>query len=141
MKHGIRAFLAGIALCTGLFAAAPMASALTADEIIMMSKQGLSDTSNLGDSNKCCKSGYRMENGVCVANICDKIQYPYSLRPGSEMGEVEECREADESAPLGYRSYFGYNSCKTDIRKGEMWMPDPNNSRRCICSIKTRFNN
>ncbi|MBQ1925864.1 MAG: hypothetical protein II767_11165 [Proteobacteria bacterium] len=43
MKHGIRAFLAGIALCTGLFTAAPMASALTADEIIMMSKQGLSE--------------------------------------------------------------------------------------------------
>lgn len=41
MKHCFRALLAGIAFCTGLASAAPSASALTADEIIMMSKQGL----------------------------------------------------------------------------------------------------
>lgn len=43
MKHSFRAFLAGIALCAGMFAAAPSANALTADEIIMMSKQGVSE--------------------------------------------------------------------------------------------------
>lgn len=41
MKHSFRTLLAGIAFCAGIASAAPSASALTADEIIMMSKQGL----------------------------------------------------------------------------------------------------
>ena len=92
------------------------------------------DASMNGDSEKCCKLGYRMENGICVKNTCDRTHFPYQIRPDGTIGEVETCYEGDESASLGYRAYFGYASCRSDESKGEMWMQDPNNSRKCICN-------
>jgi len=82
----------------------------------------------------CCKFGYYMEDGICKPNVCDKDYYPYALRPDSTLGTVEECYEADASANLGYKAYFGYANCRNDEEKGESWMQDPNNSRRCVCN-------
>ena len=82
----------------------------------------------------CCKFGYYMDGGICKPNVCDKDYYPYALRPDSTLGTVEECYEADASANLGYKAYFGYANCRSDEDKGESWMQDPNNSRRCVCN-------
>jgi len=92
------------------------------------------DTSVNGDSEKCCKLGYRMVNGICTKNVCDKTKFPYQMRPDGTIGEVETCYEGDESASLGYKAYFGYKSCKSDESKGEMWMKDPSNPRKCVCN-------
>jgi len=91
------------------------------------------DTSDKGDSEKCCKRGYKMVNGVCQPNICDKTRFPYTNNPGSDMGEQEVCYEANSSQPLGYTAHFGYASCNSDVTKGGMWMHDSANSRRCVC--------
>jgi len=56
------------------------------------------------------------------------------MRPDGTIGEVETCYEGDESASLGYKAYFGYKSCKSDESKGEMWMQDPSNPRKCVCN-------
>ena len=47
------------------------------------------DTSLNGDSNKCCKLGYRMVNGICIKNTCDKTQFPYQLRPDGTIGSPQ----------------------------------------------------
>ena len=82
----------------------------------------------------CCKSGYKMESGRCVENTCDRGKYPYDQRPPVDAGEIEECRQADANENLGYKAYFGYRNCNSDISEGGLWIEDPNNSRRCICA-------
>jgi len=82
----------------------------------------------------CCKFGYYMENGICVPNECDNGYYPYAIRPDKAIGEVEECYEADDSASLGYKVYFGYKDCKDDAAQGQYWMHDSSNSRKCVCN-------
>ena len=88
----------------------------------------------VGMGSKCCSDGYYMYQGVCQRNVCDRTKYPYDIRPPYDAGDVEECREGDPTATLGYRAYFGYKNCKTDATAGEMWIYDPANNRRCICA-------
>ena len=94
------------------------------------------DDSDKGDSNHCCKLGYKMVNGKCVVNICNRTLYPYEQNPGSDQGNLEYCYQGDPSAALGYRAYFGYNGCKSDAASGGMWMQDPSNARKCVCIRK-----
>ena len=94
------------------------------------------DDSDKGDSNHCCKLGYKMVNGKCVVNICNRTLYPYEQNPGSDQGNLEYCYQGDPSAALGYRAYFGYNGCKSDAATGGMWMQDPDNARKCVCIRK-----
>ena len=94
------------------------------------------DDSFLGDTEKCCNRGYRMDNTThqCVENVCDKTRFPYAQDPGEDAGTLEICHEADSSASLGYKSYFGYSKCNDDASQGELWIADPSNNRRCICA-------
>ncbi len=87
-----------------------------------------------GKDSKCCNDGYYMLNGVCTRRVCDRTEYPYEIRPPYDAGDVEECREGDPTTALGYKAFFGYTNCKTDASKGEMWINDPANNRRCICA-------
>ncbi len=96
----------------------------------------LDDNQNKGDTEKCCNRGYRMDNTThkCVENVCDKTRFPYAQNPGEDAGTLETCYEADSSESLGYKAYFGYSKCNDDVSKGELWIVDPNNNRRCVCA-------
>jgi len=99
------------------------------------------DTSTKGDSEKCCKRGYRMENGICIVNVCDTELYPYvNQHPGRDQGEVETCYQGNpEVINTGVDVYYGYASCNSDFAAGGMWKPVGESgaeARQCICDRK-----
>ena len=102
------------------------------------------DTSTKGDSQKCCKLGYIMRNGICEVNNCatqtdsgGNLLYPYEDKnPGVDAGELEICYQGDASVDAGYKVYYGYSSCYSDASEGGMWMASVDNPRKCICNRK-----
>lgn len=103
------------------------------------SAEYINDTSDDGNTQTCCLRGYKLKNGLCVANVCDKDKYPYDLNPGKDQGDLQVCYQGDTDASLGYTAYFGYNSCFSDKSLGGMWQqvgssaPD---NRKCACIRK-----
>ena len=97
------------------------------------------DDSDKGDSNHCCKLGYKMVNGICTPNVCStqkdnggNLLYPYRKHPGNDQGTVVKCYEAANN-DLGYDVYFGYESCNSDVTKGGLWKAADDNPHRCVC--------
>lgn len=102
----------------------------------------VNDTGDRGDVEKCCKKGFKFSGGKCVRNICDADEYPYDQNPGKDQGKLEICYEGSTSTTVyNYTAHFGYDGCNGDLSKGEMWIKDTPNGRRCVCDRKgTREN-
>ena len=104
------------------------------------------DASSDGNSRKCCKRGYKMVSGLCVANDCasqkdsaGQALYPYvNKNPGEDQGALKVCYQG-KAAGGDYDVYYGYESCNSNQAQGGVWKQDETNARKCVCDRKNNL--